>query len=394
MQPSASPKRAAAPHDNPSTEPEIAASQANVQSSRIAIEHGIRSTEPVVEGFETIEDWKAHRDTVVAELYPVGKLETLYAERAALYLWRLDRVVRYEITATQFDLVDLTHEIFLSLQKPDLSRDRSEAVLLERLRESAGKYLEEFAKWGDHAVKLPDPQNGVAKIRNETKRLKERRILPDQPTIQTIIKYEAHLNQCLARTMTELRRLQKERRQGLRHVEDLSQDHPQLDTGLKAIPQQFQQETGTFQNSTSQTGSTIRTASTSQDQDNVQDEAGAPDRHGESLSRSDSPSPIDEPIPSDAPIRSAPPVPTDLPIESDSPSKSEPSISKIAHQPALLSNVDRISESTPKGIVVRDRNASSVMITMFPQTQYSAIPNVIVRPAPVPNTPQPLHSNP
>lgn len=63
--------------------------------SRNATTHGIYSNIPVVPG-ECPEEWEAHRAGVVASLTPVGWLEVNLAERAALLLWRLQRLARYE----------------------------------------------------------------------------------------------------------------------------------------------------------------------------------------------------------------------------------------------------------------------------------------------------------
>jgi hypothetical protein len=61
-----------------------------------ATRHGIRSPAPVVPGAEKAEDWEEHRDGVLESLSPEGHLETVLAERVALYSWRLNRVIRYE----------------------------------------------------------------------------------------------------------------------------------------------------------------------------------------------------------------------------------------------------------------------------------------------------------
>src|SRR5215208_2068118 len=63
--------------------------------ARNATTHGIYSNVPVVPG-ECPEEWEAHRAGVVASLTPVGLLEVNLAERAALLLWRLQRLARYE----------------------------------------------------------------------------------------------------------------------------------------------------------------------------------------------------------------------------------------------------------------------------------------------------------
>jgi hypothetical protein len=120
---------------------------------------------PVIDGVEKLDDWLKHRGIVVQELCPVGALETLYAKRAALNLWRLDRVIGFE-----------------------------------------------------NAAKIGEIEAGSEKNREDSPESRSNRVLPDHATLQTIIKYEAHVVRCLSSTMAELRRLQKERRQGLRDV--------------------------------------------------------------------------------------------------------------------------------------------------------------------------------
>src|SRR5262245_2067625 len=63
--------------------------------ARNATRHGIFSSVPVIPG-ESPEQWEAHRAGVVESLAPVGLLEVNLAERAALLLWRLQRLARYE----------------------------------------------------------------------------------------------------------------------------------------------------------------------------------------------------------------------------------------------------------------------------------------------------------
>ena len=65
-------------------------------SSGNALTHGLTSNAPTIPG-ETVEAWQDHRAAIVASLDPVGALETALAERAALLLWRLNRVWRAEV---------------------------------------------------------------------------------------------------------------------------------------------------------------------------------------------------------------------------------------------------------------------------------------------------------
>ncbi len=83
-----------------STGPRTDAGKALV--ARNATTHGIFAHVPVIPG-ECPATWDAHRAGVVAALGPVGLLELALAERAALVLWRLQRLARYEaeaVTAT------------------------------------------------------------------------------------------------------------------------------------------------------------------------------------------------------------------------------------------------------------------------------------------------------
>lgn len=63
--------------------------------ARNAVRHGIFAAVPVVPG-ECPDAWEAHRAGVVESLAPAGFLELNLAERAALLLWRLQRLARYE----------------------------------------------------------------------------------------------------------------------------------------------------------------------------------------------------------------------------------------------------------------------------------------------------------
>src|SRR5262249_51354821 len=63
--------------------------------SRNATKHGIFASMPVIPG-ECSQTWEAHRAGVVESLAPVGLLEMNLAERAALLLWRLQRLARFE----------------------------------------------------------------------------------------------------------------------------------------------------------------------------------------------------------------------------------------------------------------------------------------------------------
>jgi hypothetical protein len=64
-----------------------------------AVVHGLRTVSPVLPG-ESVEDWNSFRTGVIATLAPSGALETELADRVALLMWRLRRVVGYETAVT------------------------------------------------------------------------------------------------------------------------------------------------------------------------------------------------------------------------------------------------------------------------------------------------------
>ena len=61
-----------------------------------AATHGVLSGLQVLPRVERQRDWEVHHKLVLANLKPVGYLETSLAERIALFFWRLGRVARYE----------------------------------------------------------------------------------------------------------------------------------------------------------------------------------------------------------------------------------------------------------------------------------------------------------
>ena len=71
---------------------------------------GIHSADPVIPGIENLDEWRVHRDGVIASLAPVGSLETKLAERVALLLWRLNRVIAYE--QAEYGRANQRHEDF------------------------------------------------------------------------------------------------------------------------------------------------------------------------------------------------------------------------------------------------------------------------------------------
>src|SRR5688572_26957935 len=68
----------------------------NAGSRPKAVTHGILSSAVVLPYVETEEQWDAHLQGIVESFAPRGHLETVLVERAALLLWKLARLARYE----------------------------------------------------------------------------------------------------------------------------------------------------------------------------------------------------------------------------------------------------------------------------------------------------------
>ncbi len=273
-------------------------------SAHSALDHGICSPGVVIEGRESLDHWVAHREIVVRELCPVGALETAYTQRAALYLWRLARINRYEITATPGDM-----------------------------------------------------ENGAAINREGSKIDLETLISPAQPALQSIIKYEAHLDRCLARTMTELRRLQKERRQGLRKWDNAFTNQYPGESSDPPVPAGFaaaKEESFATPIPAGFSAATRQSVvSPAKNQDKFQSESGTP---GGSPSRIDSRSQNRSHRRRGSPTR----------MNSPSPAR----ISRITPTPPLLDAIsrrNRFLDANAGGMFVRDLSSSTLDITMIPK---------------------------
>ena len=127
-----------------------------------ALLHGITSNSPVIPGMEDEAAWQRHCDGIVASIEPVGGLEEFFAQRLASLLWRLNRIVRYEIAATM------------------LSIDSTAEAVITAENYLAGTNLAE----GD--IIVPEPE-----IVEEQREL---RILPSDIHLERITKQERHFH--------------------------------------------------------------------------------------------------------------------------------------------------------------------------------------------------------
>ncbi|MEX0684072.1 MAG: hypothetical protein WD904_10960 [Dehalococcoidia bacterium] len=154
--------------------------EAKLRVSRNAISHGISSRLPVVNAFESQEVWDYHLNGVLESLKPESYLEVFLAERIAIILWRLDRVVYHETQLIGF---------------------RSEGV--------QDKVIADAHMMQKHA-NMPIEQQPLGEVMVHHW---IDRILPEGDDLDRIKKYEAHLHRLWVQTLHEFEALQT-RRQG------------------------------------------------------------------------------------------------------------------------------------------------------------------------------------
>ena len=145
-----------------------------------ALVHGITSNSPVIPGMEDEAAWKRHCDGIVASIEPVGGLEEFLAQRLASLLWRLNRVVRYEVAVTMHSIDGTAEAVTIS----------------ENYR--AGTILSE-----DDFI-VPEPE-----IVEEQREL---RILPSDIHLERIMKQERHVHRQAIQTLHEIEALQARRK--------------------------------------------------------------------------------------------------------------------------------------------------------------------------------------
>ena len=63
--------------------------------SKNALKHGLFTNEAVIAG-ESIDDYNLNREQLLDELKPIGKMETILAERVVSLTWRLKRIEKFQ----------------------------------------------------------------------------------------------------------------------------------------------------------------------------------------------------------------------------------------------------------------------------------------------------------
>ena len=128
--------------------------------------HGIFSELAVIPQVEDEDDWRTHLLGIKASVEPQNYMELVLVERVASLLWRMQRVMRFELAA-----LELGHQGISVLSGPI--------------------YLE--MQIGSEAVKVE-------------------RLLPETAILDRVMRYEAHLQRHFLQTLHELEVLQSRRR--------------------------------------------------------------------------------------------------------------------------------------------------------------------------------------
>jgi hypothetical protein len=172
------------------------------------LEHGLASAGVVLPS-EDAAGWARFHDEVVARYEPDGPIEGALASRVAETLWRLRRVARAEQQSVA--IAQMRRDALVTDRKhahpqsaspdPQLPDDDDAAIdALTRRRQAVGASL------GIYAGALIADE--VASRFRETLPV----LLPDDRTLEMLVRYEAHLNRVLNHTLHELEALQDRRR--------------------------------------------------------------------------------------------------------------------------------------------------------------------------------------
>src|SRR6266542_4578189 len=91
-------------------------------SSLNSVQHGILAQTAAIPGVERLEDWQSHRQGLLDSLAPQDALELCLAERAAVALWRLQRVTRYECDSIVLSQERVEEDVLESRRRRDSLR--------------------------------------------------------------------------------------------------------------------------------------------------------------------------------------------------------------------------------------------------------------------------------
>ena len=137
-----------------------------------AVKHGILSVSPVIPHFEDEAEWLSFRDSVFESIQPEGGLQMALADRVATILWRLMRIVRFEREVVFADIMNVGEDI-----------------------QQANSYL------GDV------PKVMTTSLKERMDRMAMSRLLPDEQSLNKILRYEGRLHRYLLQTIHQIKLL-------------------------------------------------------------------------------------------------------------------------------------------------------------------------------------------
>ncbi len=150
----------------PPTEPSLSPVKFN------AVKHGILSVSPVVDFFESEEDWIAFRDTIFEAIQPRDGLETAFADRIACLFWRLMRVLRYEREVINAGINTVSRDMALA-----------------------------------RSVTGQKPPTDAVELKQEMDRWGLARLLPGDAELNKVLRYETRFHRYLLQTLHQLNAL-------------------------------------------------------------------------------------------------------------------------------------------------------------------------------------------
>ncbi len=150
----------------PPTEPSLSPVKFN------AVKHGILSVSPVVDFFESEEDWIAFRDTIFEAIQPRDGLESAFADRVAGLFWRLMRVLRYEREVINAGINTVSRDMALA-----------------------------------RSVTGQKPPTDAVELKQEMDRWGLARLLPGDAELNKVLRYETRFHRYLLQTLHQLNAL-------------------------------------------------------------------------------------------------------------------------------------------------------------------------------------------
>jgi len=150
--------------------------------ARNAIKHGLCSLEAVIHGEEQ-EEYERHREAFLGELKPVGVMENMLAMRIVSLIWRLRRAEMMQNQAIDYKIVKVCDDTHFQM---------SQQLLPKAIRQN----FAEMRELGSHL------DLGRALFRD----------LSNQRVIERLLMYERRIESSMFRTMRELNKLQKARK--------------------------------------------------------------------------------------------------------------------------------------------------------------------------------------